>query len=38
VRLVAGGAAWVEGERVVYAPDVPQPEGVTLFAPALDDR
>ena len=36
VRLVASEAAWVEGERVVYAPDVPQPEGVTLFTPALD--
>ncbi len=36
VRLVASGAAWVEGEGVVYAPGVPQPEGVTLFAPALD--
>ena len=36
VRLVASEAAWVEGERVVYAPGVPQPEGVTLFAPALD--
>ncbi|RIA56839.1 phosphoribosylglycinamide formyltransferase [Dichotomicrobium thermohalophilum] len=33
VRLVASGAAWVEDDRVVYAPDVPQPEGVTLFAP-----
>jgi phosphoribosylglycinamide formyltransferase-1 len=38
VRLVASGAAWVEAEGVVYAPDVPQPEGVTLFAPALDGR
>jgi len=36
VRLVANGAARVEGERVIYAADVPQPEGVTLFAPALD--
>jgi len=33
VRLVANGAARVEGERVIYALDVPQPEGVTLFAP-----
>ncbi len=33
VQLVASGVAWVEGERVVYAPDVPQPDGVTLVAP-----
>ncbi len=33
VRLVASGAAWVAGDRVVYAPDVPQPDGLTLFAP-----
>jgi len=37
VRLVASGAARVEGESIVYAPDVPQPEGVTLFAPRPSD-
>jgi phosphoribosylglycinamide formyltransferase-1 len=37
VRLVASGAARVAGERVVYARDVPQPEGVTLFAPRPGD-
>ena len=37
VRMVASGAAWVEGERVVYSPKIVQPEGMTLFAPPSAD-
>jgi len=33
VRLVASGAAQVEGERVIYGPNVPKPDDVMLFAP-----
>ncbi|MFP3920813.1 MAG: phosphoribosylglycinamide formyltransferase [Dichotomicrobium sp.] len=38
VRLVASGAAWVEDERVVYAPQVTQPDSLSLFAPAPGDE
>jgi len=36
VRLVASGQAWVEGERVVYSPDVARTGKVSLFSPPED--